>query len=369
MVWPSIEQYMKRNYLHFLERWFGKNVLLPEEMNRSGLRSILVVRQHDQLGDFLLATPALRALREYFPSARIGLLVRKYFSDVARCVPFVDEVIMFHEGGARWIPKNIISLFRQLRGGWDLTIVLNTVSHSLTSDMLAYFSDSAFVLGSGGKVFPGCSRNFFYNLISSPPAAAIHQSEENLNIVRYIGAGTNDLSEVIKVPESEIRTVRTELLKMGLLEDKLVIGIHPGAGKHGNRWPVGYFSKVATMLHEKHQAQILLFWGPAEQELCDQFCRMIKFEPLKISPTGLVTLAAYFTCCDALLCNDTGVMHLAAASGIPVLALFGTTDPGEWKPYGADCIGLRGENGNIENINPEKVFDELQQLAGRKNYR
>lgn len=360
-----IDRYLKPNVLRILERLFSKAPVSPKDVHHSEIRRILVIRQHDQLGDFLLATPVLRALRDRYPEARIGLLVRDYFADVAARVPAVDEVLVFRANLFHWTFKGFRTLWDQLRKRWDVTVVLNTVSHSLTSDVLAYVSGAQYVVGSEAHVFPGCRRNFFYNVIAPLYLPPRHQTDRNLDIVRILGVDTGDLSEEIWIPENERMSARERISK-AIAPPPLLIGMHIGAGKKPNRWPVKSFAGLAGEVREKYGAEVVLFWGPAEGDLCREFCSSVNFNPITIGPSSLLQLAACFSQCDALVCNDTGVMHLAAAVGVPLVAIFGPTDPGEWMPMGKNCVSIRGEQGITGNVSPEKVLRELQNLLGGK---
>lgn len=366
-LWNRIEQYFKRHYMPWLEKVFGREELSPEAVDFSKVKRILVIRQHDMLGDFILATPVLRALRQKFPQAHIGVVVRNYYTGVVSPHPFVDEVLVFYEHGIEWTPWRLRTFWRQFRSGWDLTIVLNTVSHSFTSDLIAHFSRAPYVLGSAQRIFAGCTRNFFYNLIAPyDDAHEKHQSERNLDVVRYIGVDTDDASEIMQLLPEEQDAAHDKLVKAGLQEGKPLIGMHVGAGKILNRWPVSHFAELAQRLHDDFDAQIALFWGMNESELAQQFFEKINFTPIKISPGSLRELSAYFANCDVIICNDTGVMHIGAAVGIPLLAIFGPTDPKEWKPIGKDFIALRGENGKIDNVTVDQAYAAIVSAFGVK---
>jgi heptosyltransferase-2 len=365
-LWNRIEQHFKGNYMGWLEKIFRKDLLQPYQVDFAGMKRILVIRQHDMLGDFLLATPVLRGLRQYFPQAHLGVLVREYFADAVIYHPFVDEVLIFQEHGTNWTAQRMRFFWQQLRNQWDLAVVLNTVSHSFTSDLLAHFSGARYILGSEQRVFPGCSGNFFYNLIAPCSENEKHQSERNLDIVRYIGVETDDTSEVIHVLDTEREAARAMLKKTGLRYNRPIIGMHVGAGKLMNRWPVNRFADLAQRLHDRCGAEIVLFWGSKETSLSLQFRQAVKFEPVKIAPTGLRELAAFFTQCDAVICNDTGVMHICAAAGVPLVAVFGPTNPKEWKPIGDKFLAIRGEGHETEDVSVEQVLTALSQLLRAK---
>ena len=365
-IWNRIEQSFKRRFIAYLERKFARDVLLPQLLNIKHVRRILVIRQHDQLGDFLLATPVLRALRENFPEAHIGVVVREYFADVVLENPHIDERLVFKEHGTRWTVRDLRAFWRQLKKGWDMAIVLNTVSHSVTSDLLAHFSGAKFIVGSEHKIFPGCSRNFFYNLVAPFWEGERHQTERNLDIVRHIGVDTDDHSEFMQLTQDEKIEALQVLENAGLQIDAPVIGMHIGAGKVANRWPITYFRELADSLRQRYDAQIILFWGPKEKLLSQSFLEQASFKPILVPPGDLRNIAAHFSQCDVLVCNDTGVMHLAAAAHVPLLAIFGPTDPNEWKPIGDRFVALRDASQKTEDVSVEQVLHELQALVGEK---
>lgn len=361
-AWYRVEQFCKRNALYWLEKLLAREVLAPAQVNLAEIKRILVVRQHDMLGDFILATPVLSALRHNFPRAHIGVLVREYFAEVVTAHAEVDEILLFHEHGTRWTLRRAWSLWRQLRRGWDLTIVLNTVSHSLTSDVLAYFSKAKYVLGSEHRVFEGCARNFFYNLLAPYAAEEKHQSERNLDIVRHIGVQPQHAAEVMYLTRIERERARLKLHEWGWHSHGLVIGMHVGAGKIANRWPIEKFAELAQQLHEELGAQVLLFWGKNENDLAEKFCRLVRFAPIKIMPTALREMAACFTFCNALVCNDTGVMHVCAALNVPLVAIFGPTPPALWKPIGESFLALYGRDQTTASVSVGEVRAALLTL-------
>ena len=360
--WYPLEQFFKRSLLRALNRIFDQKTLTPAEVDFAALQRILVIRQHDMLGDFLLATPVLRALRERFPGAHLGVLVREYFAPTVEAHPCVDEILHFYEHGTHWTPRRAWALWQQLRRDWDLAVVLNTVSHSLTSDVLALLSGAKYILGSEHRVFPGCERNFFYNLLAPYAANVKTQSERNLDIVRYLGIDTADHSEIMCVIPAERKAAREALADTGWREGVMTIGMHLGAGKIMNRWPVARFAALAQRLHDDHGFQIALFWGGNEGDLSREFCARVGFAPVKIAPRALRAMAACLTHCDAVVCNDTGVMHVCAAVGVPLVAIFGPTDPAEWKPVGRKFIAVRDTSLQTAAVEVDQVYSTLLDL-------
>jgi ADP-heptose:LPS heptosyltransferase len=94
--------------------------------------------------------------------------------------------------------------------------------------------------------------------------------------------------------------------------------------------------------------------------------RRLPFEPVALHGLSMRQLAAVLSRADAFVCNDTGVMHLAAAVGTPLVAVFGPTDPDEWKPPGAEFIAVRGSGGRCEAVEVTQVLQALQALPGSR---
>jgi hypothetical protein len=254
--WNRFEQYFKHNQLRMLQRWLGLAELAPQQIDPERIKRILVVRQHDQLGDFLLSTPVFGALRNHFKGRTITVIARKYTAMLAQHHEAIDEIITFYEHGKDWDRAGLASLLQAVRNKFDLAVVLNTVSHSLSSDLLARFCCRTYLLGTAHLPFGGTDSNFFYNLRAPLREGIRHQSERNLDILRYIGVESQDAHERICLTKEEKGWARASLVAKGWDPQRLLIMVHPGAGKMGNRWPVEAFAEAANRLQKMFAAQI-----------------------------------------------------------------------------------------------------------------
>jgi ADP-heptose:LPS heptosyltransferase len=168
-----------------------------------------------------------------------------------------------------------------------------------------------------------------YNVVTPALPDGAHQSARNMEVLRPLGAVTDGLAEEMYVQDVERSAARTMLERHGVTRRKPVIALHPGAGKIKNRWPVARFAQLASRLHHDLAADLVLCWGPNERDLASEFdCLDIPL--LKFPPGTIRDLAALLTQCNLVVCNDTGVMHISAAVGTPLVAVFGPTDANQW---------------------------------------
>jgi ADP-heptose:LPS heptosyltransferase len=164
------------------------------------------------------------------------------------------------------------------------------------------------------------------------------------------------------------RTRAAEYLRgLGWTGKQPLVIIHPGAGKIANRWPVEYFAEAAKQLLAEDQAQIFITWGSMEPDLGDKLLSLLDRPVMFGRFDDIRELAAVLATADLVLCNDTGVMHLAAAVGRPLVAPFGPTDPAEWKPVGDSFVAIRAGDFKTASVKPEQVVAAARKLLNRKS--
>lgn len=354
--WRRVEQFFKHRVLRLFEAFLGKAVISPRDVNSDRITRILVVRTHDQLGDFLLSTPVFKALKTRFPWSSLCVIAHDYTTPLVVHNQFVDSVLTFHENFKNWRVFYAIRLFRALYKKFDLVVVLNTVSHSLTSDLIATLTRAPFVLGTDHLHFSGTRRNFFYNLIS-PQKRGRHQTLQNLDIVRYIGADTDDYGEHMRITDQEKQNAQRRLQGLGLLPDKPILAVHPGAGKVNNRWPVEKYAKLVQKCVHELDVQVFITWGPSESQLGNSLISLLNKPVYTATFERIRELAAVLSLVSVLVCNDTGVMHLCAAVKTPLVAIFGPTNPNEWKPRGKEFVAVYQKAKDCSSIPVQTVFD------------
>jgi ADP-heptose:LPS heptosyltransferase len=351
----SIERHFKLFLFKCISVFFRKDDI--HTITLENVRSILIVRQHNQLGDMLCAVPVFRALRQRFRDAHITLVASPANYEVVLNNPYLDEIVNYDK----------VSYFRSLKGFWrfckklrereyDLAIVPATVAVSVTSDAIAYLSGARIRIGANsidGKKNPS---GFLFNArvdLDWRNQSLKHQTERNLDIVRPFGIDTGDLSPVIRLTDEE-RKFADEFIDKNIGDRMTVIGFHPGAGKESNRWSAERFAQLADKLAQKFNALILVSQGPVDDELVAAMIEKLACQYVVLKPIREV--AAVINKLSLFVTNDTGIMHVAAAMNTPVLSLFGPTDPLQWAPVGRRNKYVLGRCENVNSITVDKVY-------------
>lgn len=360
-MWHAIEKTVKTWVLRQIERRMPERRLTPDQVDWSAVRRILIVRQHDQFGDFLLTTPAIRALRNRFPDASITLVVRSYLLPVAQHNPHVDHVLVFHETAGRWTPQVGFDFARRLRGRFDLAVVFNTVSHSFSSDLIAYGSGAPLVLGPERPTFDHCARNPFYTLVAPHDPAEKHEIHRNLDVARYIGADTDDYTYGFALTEEEMATGQRLLDDVGWNDGKRMVAVHFGTKDVRKRYPIPMLAALCDRVAAQSGARLLVLRAPGEESLLRAFQQRVSCAAVVAPALTLREAAAVLKAVDLLICNDTGVLHLAAAVGTPTVSFHATSDPVFWKPVGGRYLALYAANGDIASIPVEQAFEAVEQ--------
>ncbi len=373
---PFRNKGIKLFFINLLKKFFKDQLLVRidkserVDINFGDVKKILIVRQHNQLGDMLCAVPLLRAIRQRFRNAKVTLITSPVNYEVVKDNPFVDEVLNFDKVKFFISPSKIFEFVRKLKSGFDIAIVPVTVSISTTSNLLAYFSNARVRIGPAsldGKENPTA---FLFNYqvdLDWRSEEKKHQTERNLDIVRPFGIDTDDLSYVIPYFDED-REFAEKILSIGG-DFKFVIGYHPGAGKVKNRWSADNFAELALKLANKFNAFTLITAGPMDDEPVERMKKQIdgKIEYLILRNERISRIVAVIDKIDLFITNDTGIMHVAGATSTPVISLFGSTNPYQWSPLNKDKFFIWSRTGDINDIKIEEVYKLAVEILSRKS--
>jgi len=364
MRYKPAEKIFKKALIGLFSAFLPDVLYSPDQVDLGSVKSILVIRQHDQLGDLILTTPVFRALRQKFPQAKITALARYYTNPVLHNNPNIDQVLVYPEKLKLATPQRLFRLFKGLRQPYDLCIVLNTVSHSLSSDVLCLLSGARYRLGTSEMPFYDFRPNLFYNILSAPPGSPVHETKRSLLILEHLGITTGDLSEEVCLTPEEQEQGKKVIWDHHLVPEK-TIGIHLGAANLENRWPYQKYAALADWLAAEYGFSIAVFWGAREQELGERFLGVVKSRVEVIQGLSIRELAAAVKPLKLMITNDTGIMHLAAGAGAPTFSIFGRSEPELWRPLNRDFYGVRGLDKTCASAELEVVQSGIRRMLDK----
>ena len=317
----------------------------------------------------LCVVPLLRALRLRYPNSWISLLASPVNYEPMVGNRYVDEVIMFdkrefvgREGGSLLHFPAYVRLLRKKT--FDIAVVPSTVSASFTSDLLSFLCGARVRIGARSiQGVPNPSAFFFTHPrdLDWRGLKDYHQVRRNMDIWPDRFITDNDLTIEITLTEDELAKGKSFLQTMSHGASRVIV-YHPGAGKIPNRWPADLFARLADELALSVPAATVITSGPMDEEPVRGMVGALHtpFEVIKNQPIREVASAIRFA--DLVVSNDTGIMHIAAAVGTPVLSLFGPTDPGEWAPTGERHRYIRGEDQETGKIPYEAVLRTANEM-------
>ena len=337
-----------------------RQIILPPDAH------ILVVKLAT-IGDLLLATPSLRALRETYPHARIDLLVTPASAGILDGWELIDHVIVLDKYLFDYPqqllknPRNLLRLrplWHNLRDGdYDAVLLL----HHLTL-FFGRLKHQVLMRATGAKWRIGLDNGYgwFLNVrVKDNGFGAMHEADYNLAVAQAAGATTNDKRLTVPINEEErnqarqliyetdhenvvaglapARSSSTARIEQPLLK-RPIIAMHPGSGGYSTarRWAPERFAQLADTLFHDAGGQLILMGGPEEAELHQQIIELMQSEMPVRSFAGkgnIRVAAAVLDQADLFVGNDSGLMHLATAVGTPTVGIFGLTNSAAWGPY------------------------------------
>ena len=332
-----------------------------------GPRRILIIKP-SALGDIILSLPALSALKHSFPDARISWLVRPEFAPLLEWHPYISDIILFDRKRlSKWWcePESfntLRSLIKQLRAG----------KFDLVFDFQGLFRTGYFgwVTGCKKRFGPAGTRelaHLFYTDKISQDASSVHLVDYYLKMVAT--AGAKQLEAEFKLPEDAGAAEKIDkLLKSQGVSGKYIVLV-PGAAQPNKRWPIERFAELAGKIGERFGLLIVATGSQGEREYIEAIGKRVINLAGKTSVRELVPLMKG---ASLVVSNDTGPGHIAAALGVPIVMVFGPTNPARVCPYKRpQCVvaiepNERGMNADsyeprhgITHITVEQVFETV----------
>jgi len=330
--------------------------------------NILVI-DFGQLGDVVMSLPALRAIRERFPSARITVAVGKPGAEVVKMSGYADATIIVDRVGLRdgFKPLSVLRIFQVVkdvrRKQFDFVIDLHSFSET---NLLGFLS------GAPKRLFsrrPGRSLDFLANFSPRPP---VDDNDPNRHLVeRYLDVliplGIKNQPRVPRlVPTAEDNRAVDAMLRKPKAEIGIpLVGLFPGAGHPGRCWPLEKFAQLADFLVRNDGVRPIVFLGPEEHNIVQQMRGLFPPACVILDKLSIRQLAAAQARLAVFVSNDTGPVHVAAAVGTPIVVLINRPTQHAYVPLAASQRLIFSQA--ISAIDVEEVYAATRELlsAGR----
>lgn len=292
-------------------------------------KEILVIKLR-YIGDVLLTTPFFRVLRENFPQARITALVNEGTEAVLQQNPCLDHIVLLPRGN--WMQQ--FQFLRHMRSRrFDCVIDLSDGDRSA---ILTAISGAGLKIGFNQE---SRWRGQAYSWSVKGKYGTMHMLDYHAQALIPLGLEPRVCAPELVLTDTETLAAEQILVNHGLKDTKWIM-LHPAARYWFKAWPAERFARFGSAML-KEGFQIVLVGTENERSIVDEVMKAGEQQFLSlVGKTNLRELAALMRHCSLFVGNDAGPMHIAAAVGCPVVALFGPTDPAVWGPYGTKCHTL-----------------------------
>jgi heptosyltransferase-2 len=340
----------------------------------------ILLRATNWVGDAIMALPAVRAVRERFPEAAIHIVARPYVLEIYRDQHICDELISYDPNGTHKGWRGRERLASELRARkYDVALLFQNAF------------DAAWLVWRAGIPerigYARDGRSFLLTKsIPTPKPGAIpaHEKFYYLELLRRAGwlRSLPDVERIVlEVPEAQKRRASQTLQAAGARPDVFRLALGAGASYGSAKcWPPDRFAQFANQFQTEHDMDIILFGTQGELAVSTAIAEGMKRKPIDLTgKTAIGDLPALLSQCNLFLGNDSGAMHVAAAVGLPVIAVFGPTDPEgtspvtphhtivQQKPYCSPCFLKRCPTDHrcMKSVSADMVLASASHWIGR----
>lgn len=335
-----------------------------QKINPSDIKKILIIRLR-RIGDIIMTTPAVSALRENFPNAFISYVVEEPYRELVEDNPELNKVIVIEKNQSK---KDLFKLIRKIRKE-KYDVVLDFHGGPRAS-LITMFSKAKLKIGYRIKY-----RNFIYDikLPRKPESGHFHSVENHLNFMRALGVDV-ETPPPIKLPSArkgETEKVK-EFMEKNRLEGFKVIIIHISAGNEFRDWGTDNWIRLINLLIKRSGIKIVLIGANEDREAEKEILKKSKDSTLsQVGKLNLRKVKELISLSSLFVGPDSGPMHIAASTATPIVALFGPTLPANFAPWQAissllekklDCRPCKQRRcihedfRCLRNITPEEVY-------------
>jgi ADP-heptose:LPS heptosyltransferase len=308
------------------------------KIDKENINKILVIK-FGGIGDVLLSTPVLPNLKKYFPESEIHFLTHSSCREIFIDNPYIKRYYSYNFGEPD--SKRLLKSMRDKK--FDL--VFDLYGNPRTAS-ICFFSKAKYRVG-----FNFRNRKYAYNIIAEAKNNKEHNVEFNLDALREIGIPIESKELTFYINNSH-RKFADDFITQNEIDKKDIFGIIISGGWETKKYKSKDYSELIKIINEKFDVNILLIWGMESEK---KECEKIKENTgnyVFISPqTNLKYSSALMRKCKLIIGNDSGLLHLSVASFVPVLGIYGPTNPVSQGPFGEKNLYVRHEKLDCLNCN------------------
>lgn len=304
------------------------------------IRSVLIVMMDRHLGNLVVSLSSIVALQQLFRGRNVYLVVDSSYSEVVESIDGFDGIFYFPRReiyGSKVLrrivlPLKFINKIRSVSPGAVIDLQGGSASSALS-----FFSGAAYRLSNSSA-----KRSYVYNTKIDLPVGK-HKVHSYTEIASALGANIDDPYYRLHTSESRRSSLGSILRKHGISFEKPTISIHTGAGNVHKQWTTEGFAEIADWLSARG-FQVILVGADRDLDKIDATMSLMGHKAYNLGGSlSIGELMALFEMSSLFLGNDSGPMHLAAAMGTPIIALFGPVDEKRWRPLSPNSVVLRGQ--------------------------
>ena len=319
-------------------------------MELDGKRIVVTFLMH--LGDVVLTTPFIHALRKLAPHSHITYVIDKKLADVYRHNPCIDELVEVDKKGVHNSIGGLNQIAKGIRSQGPVDVVINLHPNERTS-YLAWKLKAKVTTGMSHFLFRP-----FMTKVTRLNRKTVHAAQMYMNVLEQLGYTVEHKGLEIFTSSEWNQKVQDFYASQGVEETDRIIGFNIGSAVPEKRWPKERFAHIADTL-AKEGYKIVFFGGPMDEDMVQDVLDTMT-EPA-IKGTGQFSigeLAAAMKRCDCLVTNDSGPMHVGVSQGVPIVALYGPSNPALYGPFTVDAVVLESMDCYDVNKNMKQVLKE-----------
>jgi len=335
------------------------------------VKHLLIIHQ-GAIGDFILSLPAIGSFRHNYPDASIEiwghphilkLVEKRFFADAIGSINRKEMAQCYNENAI--LDAKLVEQFRQ----FDLIVIFGQRQETLLRNLKKNEIKELYCM----NTFPQGKKS-------------THIIDYQLSQLSRLGFKVSEEIPRLFPSESDDKRASDLFTQNKVSEKSLRVAMHVGSGSRKKSWLPGSYAQLSEKLIKDDHAKIIVPVGPADEEMVREYFSLIRLDTVTpLTNLSLNKLAAVLRKCDLYVGNDSGITHLAAAVGIPVVALFGPTDPRVWGPRGdkvftvykgLECSPCSREKMRrcrnqrcMEEISVEEVYSKIKVSSNRRDRR